>query len=432
MKPAYRSHPQHFHHLCSVGLRPAPFLACTVCIILAAIALVGQEKPATQSAESRLRAALLTKTGTSVLPAGVIEISREITLPADAHDLDIRGTDTTIKASSAFRGRALLILATGKNIKIHDLSLDGNRDAFPQPIAPAPPTSMLSRVVANNGILAEGVAGLEIAQVKATRFAGFPILVNGGHNVRIHDIEITESGSLDVNKINNGSGGVVLEEGVTDFEIVHALIGKVRGNGIWIRSADNSSIAARGRIADSEFAIIARAAIEMNHATGVTIENNTGHMIGFPGEEVLTGGTALPSAIATSGSVEHTAIRNNVFEQLAGRCMSLDGFNNGDVTGNSCSEGLFNGFLLRGSGNKITGNHLTDLNKARRDQPESLRAGIYLAGGATGNTLDGNEISGFGMAQHCIGGPTLSANKIATNACSDGVSVAWLLPAIPR
>ncbi len=277
------------------------------------------------SAEARLRTALQTKTGTAKLPSGVIEISREIILPSDAHDLEIQGANTTIKASSEFRGRALLVLPAGKNIKIHDLALDGNRDAFPQPIAPAPPTSMLSRVVANNGIIAEGVAGLEITQVKATQFAGFPILVNGGRNIRIHDVEITESGSLDANKINNGSGGLVLEEGVADFEIVHALIGKVRGNGIWIRSADNSTSATKGRIADCEFAIIARAAIEMNHSTGVTIENNTGHMIGFPGEEVLTGGTALPAAIATSGSVEHAAIRGNVF-RAARRTLPVSGW----------------------------------------------------------------------------------------------------------
>ena len=94
---------------------------------------------------------------------------------------------------------------------------------------------------------------------------------------------ITESGSLDANGHNNGSGGVVLEEGVSDFEITHSLIGKIRGIGIWISSADVSSTATRGRISDNEFAILARAAIELNHATGITIENNTAHMIGFPG-----------------------------------------------------------------------------------------------------------------------------------------------------
>jgi hypothetical protein len=36
------------------------------------------------------------------------------------------------------------------------------------------------------------------------------------------------------------------------------------------------------------------------------------------------------------------------------------------------------------------------------------------------------------MAQHCIGGPSLADNKVAKNSCSDGSSVAWLLPARPR
>jgi hypothetical protein len=409
-------------------------------MVLQTFAPVFAQSQPSKSAEARLRGALQAKTGTVALPGVVIEISREIVLPGDAHDLTIRGSNTTIKASAEFRGRALIVASAGRNIAIRDLSLDGNRGAFPQPVAPAQAGAMLSRVVANNGIVAEGIAGLEIAQVKATQIAGFPILVNGGRNVHIHDIEITESGSLDASGHNNGSGGVVLEEGIADFEILHALIGKVRGNGVWIRSADNS-IAARGRIADSEFAILARAAIELNHATAVTIENNTGHMIGFPGEETVTTGTMLPAAITSSGAVDHVAIRNNTFEQIAGRCFSLEGFSDGEMTGNGCSASLFNGLLIRGTGNKITGNHLTEINSAHRDQPESLRAGIYLAGGASGNTIDSNEISGYGMAQHCIGGPGMTdagaaANKITKNVCSDGVAFGWLphslRPSTPR
>ena len=399
------------------------------CMLLAvALPILAQEKP--PSLETKLRAALQAKTGTVALPSGIIEISREITLPGDAHDLAIRGSETTIKASAEFRGRALIVVPAGKNIAIRDLLLDGNREAFTQPVASAPSGAMLSRVIANNGIVAEGVTGLEIAQVKATQIAGFPILVNGGHNVHIHDIEITDSGSLDANGRNNGSGGVVLEEGVTDFEILHALIGKVRGNGIWIRSADNT-IAARGRIADSEFAILARAAIEINHASAVTIENNTGHMFGFPGEETVTTGTVLPAAIVTTGAADHVAIRNNQFEQIAGRCFSLDGFNDGEVTGNQCSATLFNALLIRGMANHITGNHFTDLNNAHRDQPESLRAGVFVAAGASGNTIDSNEISGYGMAQHCIGG-SAEANKVTKNVCSDGVAFGMLQHAIPR
>ncbi len=402
-----------------------------LCLSLCAAARL----PAQQTPEAALRRALQAKTGAVTLPTGIIEISREITLPSDAHDLDIHGASTIIKASATFRGSALIVLPTGKNIKISDLALDGNRDAFPQAVAPPAATAVLSRTIANNGILAEGVTGLEISRVTATQFPGFPILINGGRNIRIHDIEITQCGTLDANGLNNGTGGVVLEDGVADFEILRALIGKVRGNGIWIRSAASPGTvanASKGRIAENEFAILARAAIELNHATAVTMENNTGQMIGFPGEEAVTGATALPAAITTSGAVDHSIIRNNVFAQLAGRCMYLDAFSESEVTNNECSDGLFNALLIRGANNRITGNRLKNINSARRDQPESLRDGIYLATGATGNTLEANEIAGFGMAQHCIGGPGAASAKTAKNVCSDGASVARLLPAIPR
>lgn len=400
-----------------------------ILFVLAALAAFAQQNP-----EARLRTALETKTGAVTLPTGTIEISREITLAADAHDLNITAANTTIKAASTFRGRALLVLPAGKNIAIHDLSLDGNRAAFPEPLGPPPPTAMLSRVVANNGIVAEGVQGLEIDGLKAIQIAGFPVLINGGRNIHIRDAVITDSGTLDPAGHNNGSGGIVLEEGVTDFEVAHALFGKIRGNGIWIRSTGSgtTATAARGVISDSEFTILARAAIELSHATAITIENNTGHMIGFPGEEAVTSGAILPAAISASGNVDHTAIRNNSFDQIAGRCLTLEGFSDGEVTGNTCAEDLFNAFVIRGTANHITGNHLTGLNHAHRDQPESLRAGIYLAIGASGNTLDGNDISGYGMAQHCVGGPGVDANKVSKNLCSDGASVARLQPAIPR
>ena len=73
----------------------------------------------------------------------------------------------TIKAGAAFRGRALIVIPAGKNIKVHDLSLDGNRDAIARPVALPPPDAMFSRSISNNGILAEGVTGLDISRVKA-------------------------------------------------------------------------------------------------------------------------------------------------------------------------------------------------------------------------------------------------------------------------
>ena len=309
-------------------------------ICAALLAAVGLQA---QTTELALRKALAAKTGSVTLPAGEIEIAREIVMATDAHDLDIRGAGTTIKAAAAFRGRALLIFPAGKNIKIHDLALDGNRDAVGRMIGLAPSGTMYSRFMPNNGILAEGVTGLEIAQVKATDIAGFTILVNAGHNVRIHDVEITDSGGFNAQRRNNATGGILLEEGTADFAISRCLLGTIRGNGITLRSV------ARGRIFENEFRTLARDAIQAIEATAVAIENNNAAQLGFPIEEV-----DAPGAI----------------------CMRLDAFTDGQVKDNTCSEAVLGAVSIAGSHNTISGNHLTGLNAAHRDT-----AGIYLEAG---------------------------------------------------
>ena len=123
--------------------------------------------------EAQLRTALEAKAGAVNLSPGIVEISREIVLAPDSHDLDIRGAGLIIKASAAFRGPALIVIPAGKNIRIHDLLLDGDRDAIARPIDLPQAETMFSRFIPNNGILAEGVTGLEIANVKAKNIAGF-------------------------------------------------------------------------------------------------------------------------------------------------------------------------------------------------------------------------------------------------------------------
>jgi hypothetical protein len=429
------------------------------------------------SPEAQLRTALAAKTGFVTLPAGTIEISREIILPPDAHDLDISGKTTTIKAAAAFRGRALLVMPAGKNIKIHDLSLNGNRDAIGRPTGLPPSEAMFSRFTQNNGIVAETVTNLEIGQVKATAIDGFTILVNASHTVRIHDIDISESGGLNARKRNNATGGILLEEGTTDFEVLQCRIAGVRGNGIWTHSLYHSERNARGRIAGNEFAQIGRDAIQVGHAIDVRVENNRGRMIGYPPAEVDVEGQAFPVAVDTSGNVERSIYRNNQFEEIDGKCFDLDGFHDGEVSGNTCSNedevkeypygnfgiimnnanrdmqsrnikilnntingGLFGGIFIIGTGHTVSGNHLTRLNLAHcndpgpincnyaPNQPDLLRTGIYLGAGAErpdiakGNTVTNNEISGYGMSRHCIAaapGVSLAANTIAKNDCSD-------------
>jgi parallel beta-helix repeat protein len=453
-----------------------------VSIRYAVAALLGISSAVAQSSEDRLRTALLAKTGVVTLPAGVIEVSREIVLPSDAHDLDIRGNSTTIKAAATFRGRGLMVLQAGKNIKIENVSLDGNREAVGRPMGLPPSSAMFSRFTPNNGILAEGVTGLEIAQVKATAIAGFAILVNAGHEVRIHDVQITASGGLNARKRNNATGGILLEEGTTDFEVLQCRIADVRGNGIWTHSLYTSPRNARGRIAGNEFAMMGRDAIQVGHAMAVRVENNRGRMIGYPVEEVDLEGQAFPVAVDTAGNVDASVYRNNQFEEIDGKCFDLDGFHDGEVSGNTCASedeiksypygnfgiimnntnpdmqsrnvritnntidgGLFGGIFIIGTGNTVTGNHLLHLNKAHCNepgpincayapaQPDLLRSGIYLGAGAErpdvarGNTIENNEVSGYGMSRHCIGvapGVSLAANKVSKNECSDDAAVA--------
>lgn len=362
----------------------------SVLVLASAACLAGADSP-----EAVLRRAFATKTGAVALPSGTIEISREITLAPDAHDLDVHGAGTTIKASDSFRGRALIVIPAGNNIKIRDITLDGNRDAVGHLTSLPPAGTMLSRFVANNGIVAEGVTGLEIGPLKAKHIAGFAVIANSSHQVRIHHVDVTESGGLNGQRRNSGTGGIALEETTTDFEIHGCLFGTIRGNGITVRSAEH------GKIFENEFRAIARDAIGVTQATDVSIDNNHAEQIGIPLEEV-----DAPGAI----------------------CMRLERFNDGQITGNTCSETVLGAVSIGGTNVKIIGNHFTGLNVSRRESP-----GIFIASGSKGITIEGNEISGNGMSVHCVGAAPdvpASVNKVLKNDCSDEASVALLRPAI--
>jgi plasmid stability protein len=347
--------------------------------------------------DAALRKALTAKTGVVTLPAGEFEVAREIMLPGDAHDLEIQGNNTILKAGAEFRGRALLAILNGKNIRIHGLSLDGNRDAVGRMYSLPAFGTQYARFVPANGIVAENADNIEISGIKANHVAGFAVLVNSSKGVRIHDVDVTNSGGFNAQRRNNGTGGIALEENTTDFEIRRCAFASIRGNAITLRGSDH------GRLFENEFRSIAREAIHAEHTSAVNIETNHIEQIGFPLEEV-----DAPGAL----------------------CMRLERFDNGVVKDNSCTEALLGGIAISGGGDKITSNHLTGLNAARRDV-----TGIFLASGAKDITIDANEISGTAMSMHCVGAaPDVagSANKVLRNDCSDEASVALLRRAIPH
>src|SRR5260370_5905776 len=81
--------------------------------------------------EAALRETLARQSaGVIHLPPGVIQISSELRLAPGAHDLEIVGSGTMLKADDRFRGRAILVAEGAKRIRLRDFSLDGNRDVL--------------------------------------------------------------------------------------------------------------------------------------------------------------------------------------------------------------------------------------------------------------------------------------------------------------
>ncbi len=371
-------------HVLEIGLGRRLLVRTGILTCLALTSLFAADTP-----ESLLRAALRAETGSVTLPKGTIELSREILLAPKAHDLDIRGDGTTIKAAATFRGRALLVVQSGsRNVNIHDLALDGNRDAVGRFTSLPPTGTLLSRVVANNGILVESSDSVHITRLKAAHVAGFTVLVSGGKGMSASEVEITESGGLSLQRRNNGSGGIALEDGTTDFDIRNNRFGGIRGVGVTLRGVD------RGVVSDNDFVVIARAAIQSDSSAHLTVENNVIHRVG------------VPVAEADGPPV----------------CIRFEHTNDSTVRGNNCAETLTGAMALGGSNNKVTGNHFTSLNISHDDAP-----GIWLAPDAKGNTVENNEITGSGMEAHCVGaapGLAANANRVGKNECAGEASVA--------
>jgi hypothetical protein len=115
------------------------------------------------------------------------------------------------------------------------------------------------------------------------------------------------------------------------------------------------------------------------------------------------------------------------------------------VWGNKLDGFIYGGLALIGTGHRVSHNHFTHLNMAHCNEdaarygclyaagePDLLRSGIYLREKAhrkvvtRDNTIEDNEISGFGMSSKCVVvGPGVDAaqNRISNNQCTDDVTV---------
>lgn len=430
--------------------------------------------------DRKLRELLTQATGTVELPAGAFEISSELTVPVGARDLEIRGggTGTVLRASHAFRGRALLAIRGGERIRIRNLIFDGNRAAFEKPAGLPPSDVPFAEFYSHSGILAENVRSLDVREVRFQNVAGFAILVSRSRDVEITAVNVTDSGSKNEKGRNNTTGGILLEEGVVNFTVADSFFRNVLGNGVWTHSRAGSPRNGPGLIARNHFWNVARDAIQVGHATNVRVENNQGARIGYPPEAVDVEGGAIPVAMDTAGNVDRSIYARNRFEEINGKCIDLDGFHDGEVRDNVCLnrgaaedyphghfgivfnnanpemasrnvvvaanviEGTkFGGIFVIGAGHRIVNNRLQRLNLARcnesaaqfvcshwPDEPDLMQSGIYLGrraerpDPARDNFISENVISGWKMSTRCLGfAPGISArsNRIGRNRCID-------------
>jgi hypothetical protein len=431
------------------------------------------------TAESRLRKILAGQsTGLIELPTGVIEVHTELRLAPNAHDLEIIGAGTILRAADDFKGRAIFVAENSRSIHFRDFSMDGNRVRFDRPIEMAPPENAFRIFYSNGGILLDRVQGVEISQVQFAAIPGFAIVASRSSGIRIKGALVEDSGSRNAKGRNNTTGGIVIEEGSSDFQVTESRFRRILGNALWTHSLYTSPIQHDGVFSSNRFELIGRDAIQVGAATRVRVEGNTGDHIGYPPEAVDIENQGTPVAIDTSGNVDQSIYIKNKFEEVDGKCIDLDGFHDGSIVENTCTNrkslafypfghfGIvmnntdpnmqsknveiranvidgtkFGGLFLMGGNHTIEGNSFVHLNMAKCnesakeigciykvDEPKMLESGIYLSKGVVRmepvrkNTIRNNKISGHKMKSRCIAagpGVRLNENSIGRNDCED-------------
>lgn len=416
--------------------------------------------------------------GTVHLPHGVIEVANEIRMPDGAHDVTIIGQGTTLRAAANFHGRAILSCHACRNIELRELTIEGN-PAAPNKALPLPPTDhTFASFFPDNGVLIEDSDHFSADHLNFSHIAGFAILVNHSRDILLDHLLVTDSGSLNSKGRNNTTGGVLLEEGTLRFTVADSRFLNIRGNGVWTHSRYMSPRSADGKIAHDTFSEIGRDAIQIGHATNVQVIGNQGTRIGFPAAIVDVENAGTPVGVDTAGNVDRSLYAYNNFQEVDGKCIDLDGFHDGSVRANTCTNrrppedypygnfgisinnasiemqsknivieenrlsGMkFGGIFALGEGHIIRNNRMLNLNTAHCNEthakfgclaiagePGFLESGIYLAKGgerpapARNITIENNVISGYKMAAHCIeAAPTvkLTDNIIRNNTCTN-------------
>ena len=407
------------------------------------------------------------------LPAGLMVIHQPILISGDGAALIGHPKGTLLKMAADFKGAAAII-AQGKNIQLQGFSIEGSRSKT-DPRAGLPPfDKTFAEFHQKTGILADDVNGLQITDVVLRQMPAMAIIVRAGRNAKLKQLRVEDSGGFNPKGRNNATGGVLFEDGVREYSAESCFFIRIQGNALWTHSRYTAPRNTNGLFAKNHFENIGRDAIQIGHATNVRVQNNDGKFIGYPGEIVDAEGGGTPVAIDTAGNVDASVYTANTFDEINGKCIDLDGFHDGEVSRNRCTntkppaaypfghfgivmnntnpdmqsmgirifenriEGMkYGAIFVIGSGHSIHHNTFLHLNTAHcsesgagctyfAGEPDLLRSGIYFgrraerAAVTRGNKIEDNIISGWKMGDRCLGfapGVDRGQQKAARNRC---------------
>jgi hypothetical protein len=415
------------------------------------------------------------------LPAGETHLKRPLEVPKGAAHLTIRGNPrgSTLVMGSDFRGSAAIVLDGVSDAELSGFEIRGNRTELKSDWYLPLKEAAFADYYSDNGIVVRRSHRVRVRNVGFQKIRAFPLIFNASEGITIDTVKIEDCGTLNRAGRNNTTGGILLEEGVSRFEVVRSTISRITGNAIWTHSYSRSPRQSDGLIRGNLIDTVGRDAIQIGHASRVRVEGNTGANLGFPVEYVDVENHGVAVALDTAGNVDHSVYTKNRFTDVNGQCIDLDGFHDGSVTDNSCinfkspetypashyaivfgnndpaveatnivvtgntAQGFaYGGLFLIGTRNRVENNRLLDVNRARcgtspltarcnyavAEQPDLLKSGIYLAanGGrpttTKGNIVRGNIVTGFGIKAHCIAADhavSLTENSISGNSCDD-------------
>lgn len=337
----------------------------------------------------------------------------------------------TLTATTDPNAKAVLHIQGQNQVRIRNVTIDGRRDQLHRAFPIAENGAPFIDYYPLNGIAIDRSSDVLIENVTLRNVTNLAIVVARSSNVKILRITVEDSGSLDKRGLNNTTGGILIEEGTTNFEVRECRLSRIRGNAIWTHSYSVSPRNRDGIIVNNEIDTAGRDGVQVGHATNVRVADNVIRNIGYPASIV----DGEPVGIDTAGNVDTTEYRTNRLFEINGKCFDLDGFHDGGVICNLCvntkpvtaypngnfgivfndshpdaksqniviKENVFDGIkyggmFVIGSGHRIENNSFLNLNQAH-SKDKLLSSSIAFANGVLrpnppGAIIIGNTFTG--------------------------------------